>query len=79
MLSHEFLSQFKTGTDVSKFLNVVTCSVFKEVLDSEMGIHLVYEKNSVTGNNSGNSHMVEIPTKRGEAVISSCPMIIPNI
>ena len=44
------------------------------MLESEMDVHLDYEKNSVAGNNSGNSRNGKYPkkiqTEHGEAVIS---------
>ncbi len=53
VLSKEFLSQFKTEDDVSKFLK--HAQVLEKMLEGEMDVHLGYEKNSVSGNNSGNS------------------------
>ena len=55
MLSKEFLSQFKTEADVSKFLKQLHSQVLEKMLEGEMDVHLGYEKNSVAGNNSGNS------------------------
>lgn len=55
VLSKEFLSQFKTESDVSKFLKQLHAQVLEKMLEGEMDAHLGYEKNSVTGNNSGNS------------------------
>ena len=70
VLSKEFLSQFKTETDVSK----LHAQVLEKMLEGEMDAHLGYEKNSVTGNNSGNSrngyYPKKIQTEHGEAVIS---------
>ena len=74
VLSKEFLSQFKTKVDVSKFLNQLHAQVLEKMLEDEMDAHWGYEKNSVSGNNSGNSrngsYPKKIQTKHGEAVIS---------
>ena len=74
MLSKEFLSQFKTEVDVSKFLKQLHAQVLEKMLEGEMDAHLGYEKNSVTGNNSGNSrngsYPKKIQTEHGKAVIS---------
>ena len=63
MLSKEFLSQFKTEADVSKFLKQLHAQVLEKMLEGEMDAHLGYEKNSVTGNNSGNSRNGSYPKK----------------
>ena len=55
VLTKEFLSQFKTEDDVSKFLTKLPAQVLEKMLEGEMDVHLGYEKNSVAGNNSGNS------------------------
>ena len=55
VLSKEFISQFKTEADVSKFLKQLHAQVLEKMLEGEMDAHLGYEKNSVAGNNSGNS------------------------
>lgn len=52
MLTKEFLSQFKTEQDVSKFLKQLHAQVLEQMLQGEMDAHLGYEKNSVKGNNS---------------------------
>ena len=74
VLSKEFLSQFKTEADVSKFLKQLHAQVLEKMLEGEMDAHLGYEKNSVAGNNSGNSrngsYPKKIQTEHGEAVIS---------
>ena len=74
MLSKEFLSRFKTESDVSKFLKQLHAQVLEKMLEGEMDAHLGYEKNSVAGNNSGNSRNGSYPkriqTEHGEAVIS---------
>lgn len=55
MLTKEFLSQFKTEQNVSKFLKKLHAQVLEQMLQGEMDVHLGYEKNSVKGNNTGNS------------------------
>lgn len=74
MLTKEFVSQFKTESDVSEFLKIMHSKVLEKMLEAEMDVHLGYEKNSVAGNNSGNSRNGSYPkkirTEHGEAVIS---------
>ena len=74
VLSKEFLSQFKTESDVSKFLKQLHTQVLEKMLEGEMDAHLGYEKNSVAGNNTGNSRNSSYPkkiqTEYGESVIS---------
>ncbi len=55
LLNKEFLSQFKTEEDVSKFLTDLHARVLEQMLEGELDAHLGYEKHSVEGNNSGNS------------------------
>lgn len=63
VLNKEFLSQFKTESDVSKFLKQLHAQVLEKMLEAEMDVHLGYEKNSVSGNNSGNSRNGKYPKK----------------
>ena len=74
VLSKEFLSQFKTEADVSKFLKQLHAQVLEKMLEGEMDAHLGYEKNAVAGNNTGNSrngsYPKKIQTEHGESVIS---------
>ena len=74
LLTKEFLSQFKTEDDVSKFLSKLHSQVLEKMLEGEMDVHLGYEKHSVSGNNSGNSrngtYPKKIQTTHGESVIS---------
>ena len=73
LLSKEFLSQFKTETDVSRFLKDLHSQVLEQMLEGEMDAHLGYEKHSPLGNNSGNSRNGSFPkkiqTEHGESVI----------
>jgi len=55
LLSKEFLKQFKTEEDVSKFLKDLHSQVLEQMLQGEMDAHLGYEKNDVSGNNTSNS------------------------
>ena len=74
VLNKGFLSQFRTEADVSKFLKQLHAQVLEKMLEEEMDAHLGYEKNSVSGNNSGNSRNGKYPkkiqTEHGESVIS---------
>ena len=73
LLSKEFLSQFKTEADVSKFLKELHSQVLEQMLQGEMDSHLGYEKHSADGNNTGNSRNGSFPkkiqTEYGEGVI----------
>ena len=77
VLNKGFLSQFRTEADVSKFLKQLHAQVLEKMLEEEMDAHLGYEKNSVSGNNSGNSPNSKYPktihTKHGKSVISVPP------
>ena len=64
VLSKEFLSQFKTRSGWEcRFLNQLHAQVLEKMLEGEMDAHLGYEKNSVAGNNTGNSGMAVIRRK----------------
>lgn len=63
VLSKKFLNQFKTEADVSKFLKQLHAQVLEKMLEGEMDVHLGYEKNSVSGHNSGNSLTAATPRK----------------
>ena len=54
-LSKEFLSQFKTGEDVTAFMKELHTRVYEQMLEAEMDNHLGYEKHSNQGDHSGNS------------------------
>jgi putative transposase len=73
LLNKEFLSQFKTEEDVSKFLTDLHTRVLEQMLEGEMEAYLGYEKHSPEGNNSGNSRNGKYPKKiqthYGESVI----------
>ena len=74
LLSKEFFKQFKTEEDVSKFLKNLHSQVLEQMLQGEMDAHLGYEKNDVSGNNTGNSRNGSFPkviqTEHGESTIS---------
>lgn len=59
---------------MSKFLKQLHAQVLEKMLEGEMDVHLGYEKNSVSGNNSGNSRNGKYPkkiqTEHGKSVIS---------
>lgn len=63
LLSKEFLSQFKTEADVSKFLKDLHSQVLEQMLQGEMDSHLGYEKSSADGHNTGNSRNGSFPKK----------------
>ena len=42
-LSKEFLSQFKTGEDVTAFMKELHTRVYEQMLEAEMDNHLGYE------------------------------------
>ena len=63
VLSKGFLSQFKTEADVSTFLKQLHVQVLGKMLEGEIDAHLGYEKNSVAGNNTGNSRNGSYPKK----------------
>jgi len=73
LLSKEFLSQFKTEEDVSRFLKDLHSQVLEQMLDGEMDSHLGYEKHSPSGHNTGNSRNGTYPktiqSEHGESVI----------
>jgi transposase-like protein len=73
-LSKEFLSQFKSQEDVSRFMKDLHARVYEQLLESELDNHLGYNKHSVAGNNSGNSRNGSYPkriqTEHGEHSIN---------
>ncbi|MDR0686767.1 MAG: transposase, partial [Dysgonamonadaceae bacterium] len=73
LLSKEFLSQFKTEDDVSRFLSDLHAQILEQMLEGEMDSHLGYEKHSASGNNTGNSRngsfSKTICTEHGQSVI----------
>ncbi len=76
VLSKEFLSQFKTEADDEKKVSeAVACpKCWKRCLKAKWMPIWVMKKNSVAGNNTGNSrngnYPKKIQTEHGEAVIS---------
>lgn len=73
LLSKEFLSQFKTGEDVTAFMKELHTRVYEQMLEAEMDNHLGYEKHSNQGDHSGNSrngsYRKQIQTEMGKSVI----------
>ncbi len=52
----ELISQeYKSSADVTSKLKNLFAGTLQKILEAEMDEHLGYEKNSVSGNNSGNS------------------------
>lgn len=74
LLSKEFLSQFKTESDVSSFLKELHTQVLEQMLEGELDSHLGYDKHEPSGNNSGNSrngsYKKKIQTEHGESIIT---------
>lgn len=74
LLSKEFLSQFKTESDVSSFLKELHTQVLEQMLDGELDSHLGYDKHEPSGNNSGNSrngsYKKKIQTEHGESIVT---------
>jgi len=74
LLSKAFLSQFKNQEDVSQFMKDLHAKVYEQLLESEMDIHLGYEKHSPEGHHTGNSrngkYSKRIQTEHGEQDIS---------
>ena len=54
VLSKKFLSQFKTESNVSKFLKQLHAQVLEKMLEGEMDAYLGYAKNSIAGHNTSN-------------------------
>jgi transposase-like protein len=48
------------------FLSEPHTRVYEQLLEAEMDHHLGYEKNSVEGNNTGNSHNGEVQQENPE-------------
>jgi putative transposase len=73
LLSKEFLKQFKTEEDISKFFKDLHSQVLEQMLQGEMDAHLGYEKHEVAGHNTGNSRNGSFPktiqTEHGESTI----------
>ena len=73
LLTKEFLRQFRTEDDVSRFQSDLHAQVLEQMLEGEMDSHLGYEKHSTAGNNTGNSRNgsfhKKIQTQHGESVI----------
>lgn len=90
MLSKEFLSQFKSEQDSSRFLKDLHSQVLEQMLQGEMNVHVGYERHSLEGNNSGDSRSgsfsKKIQTEHGESIIQIprnhnsdfSPIIIPK-
>ena len=55
LLSKAFLSQFKSQEDVSQFMKDLHARVYEQMLESELDVHLGYDKHSKEGHHTGNS------------------------
>lgn len=71
LLDKEFLSQFKIGQEVGRFLKDLR-QVLEKMLEAELDAHWGYEEHSF-GNNGGRFHNSSFPkkiqTEHGESVI----------
>lgn len=77
-LSKEFLSQFKTGEDVTAFMKELHTRVYEQMLEAELDNHLGYEKHSNQGDHSGTPAMVAIRSRfkqRWENLLFRSPVI----
>jgi len=54
-LAAKLAAECKTTGDIQEMLKNLFANTVEQILEAEMDEHLGYEKNSVTGNNSGNS------------------------
>ena len=54
-LARMLMSECKTTSDIQEKLKRLFAGTIEQMLEAEMDDHLGYEKNSVLGNNSGNS------------------------
>jgi len=74
LLSKSFLSQFKSQEDVSQFMKDLHARVYEQMLESELDVHLGYEKHSKEGHHTGNSrngkYSKRIQTEHGEQEIA---------
>lgn len=55
LLDSDFLKQFKTGEELDSFLKTVFNRGTEQILNGELDHHLGYQKNSISGNLTGNS------------------------
>ena len=72
-LAQELAKNCKTQEDVTNAIKALFADTVESILQAEMDEHLGYEKNDVTGNNTGNSrngyNRKTIATQHGEAEI----------
>lgn len=88
LLTDEFLSQFKTGEDLSGFLKEIQKRGIEKILEGELDAHLGYEKHqkSVSSNARNGTSKKKIKTSLGESEItvprdrdaSYNPMLVPK-
>ena len=76
-LARLLMAECHTAGDVQTKLKKLIAGTIKQMLEPEMEEHLGYEKNSVEGNNNGNSR-----TATGKKTISSdfgeCEIAVPR-
>ena len=56
------MADCRTTGDIQDKLKRLFAGTIEQMLEAEMDEHLGYEKNSVAGNNSGNSHKHDVCT-----------------
>lgn len=56
------MADCRTTGDIQDKLKRLFAGTIEQMLEEEMDEHLGYEKNSVAGNNSGNSHKHDVCT-----------------
>ena len=88
LLTDDFLSQFKTGEDLSGFLKEIQKRGIEKILEGELDAHLGYEKHqkSASSNARNGTSKKKIKTSLGESEItvprdrdaSYNPMLVPK-
>lgn len=76
-LAREVAKDCKSVEDVHNLLKDLFKRTLQEILESEMTEHLGYDKNSVAGNNSGNSRN-GYSTKRIKTSLGETELVIPR-
>ena len=71
------MANCKTAGDVQAKLKKLFAGTIEQMLDAEMDEHLGYEKNSVAGNNSGNSRN-GYGTKTISSDYGECEIAVPR-
>ena len=76
-LVQQLMANCKTTGDVQAKLKKLFAVTIEQMLDAEMDEHLGYEKNSVAGNNSGNSRN-GYGTKTISSDYGECEIAVPR-